>query len=150
MNQDPSTNSVEEPVLFDTTNAYVDKLTLELLLNKTHYQKYLAKTDPQLYAEQQEFLGSCSRFRRQIVDMTARLLDDPKCSQYNSEVCDAFNKYAQTLIRYLEIKEMSDNAQKLFDSDSAEEDDMLFHESMNRPVSRQNRRGTLDAFVLRR
>jgi len=153
-------NTIEENTV-DPTNAYVDKLTLELLLNKTHYQKYLAKSDPQIYAEQQEFLESCSRFRRLIIDMTARLLENPKNPQYNGEVCDAFNKYAQVLIRYLEIKEMSDQAQSVFDSDGSDDADILFPESMNSVVHpknnskpnklhRSNRSSTLDDFILRK
>jgi hypothetical protein len=140
----------------DPTNSFVDKITLELLLNKTHYQKYLCKTDPQLYAEKQEFLESCSRFRRPIVDMTTRLLENPNCNNYSREVCDAFDKYAQVLIRYLEIKEMSDQAQSVFDND--DDDDTLFPESMNLITEKEsskkskpsNRSSTLDSFILRK
>jgi hypothetical protein len=132
-------------------NSFIDKISLEFLLNKTHYQKYLAKTDPQLYAEKQEFLESCSQYRRPIVDMTARLLDNPNHPHYSREVCDAFDKYAQTLIRYLEVKEKSDNAQKVFQLDDDDnEEDTLFPDTMNNPVVSRPKTGTLDSFILRR
>jgi hypothetical protein len=145
-------------------NSFIDKISLEFLLNKTHYHKYLAKTDPQLYAEQQDFLESCSHYRRPILDMTAGLLENPKSTQYSREVCDAFDKYAQTLIRYLEVKERSDNAQKVFQLHDDDDDETLFPESMNHVVSSNptapkhsktgtktsTKTGTLDAFVLRK
>lgn len=130
-------------------NSFIDKISLQFLLNKTHYQKYLAKTDPQLYAEKQEFLESCSQYRRPIVDMTARLLDNPNCQHYSTEVCDAFDKYAQTLIRYLEVKEKSDSIQKNFDSDGSDED-MLFPDDSISKKPLQKSPHTLDAFVLRK
>jgi len=153
---DESSNSFEEAKPepdphVHPVNSFIDKMSLQFLLNKTHYQKYLAKTDPQLYAEKQDFLESCSRYRRPIVDMTDQLLDNPDCPHYSREVCDAFDKYAQTLIRYLEVKERSDNAQKAFHLDDADEDDTLFPETMNNTVvSTTAKTGTLDSFILRR
>lgn len=155
-NTDVSPDFVEEPHIYPV-NSFIDKMSLEFLLNKTHYQKYLAKTDPQLYAEQQEFLESCSQYRRPILDMTARLLENPKSTQYSREVCDAFDKYAQTMIRYLEVKEKSDSVQKIFNmDDDSDDNETLFPESMNHVVSsnspapKHSRTGTLDAFVLRK
>jgi hypothetical protein len=107
--------------------SYIDKLSMELLLNKTQYQKYLVKTDPQKYAEYQEFVENCHRLRRPIVDITARLLDNPKRNTYSEDVSEAFQKYAQILIRYLDIKEMTEQAEDLDGSD----EDMMFPASMN-------------------
>lgn len=114
-----------------STPSYIDQLSMEFLLNKTQYQKYLVKTDPQKFAEYQEFVEQCHRLRRPIVDMTARLLDNPKRTTYSQEVSDAFQKYAQVLIRYLEIKEMTEQ----IDEDNSREgsdEDTMFPESMNR------------------
>ena len=157
--EDSSNNDMEdmkeipEPHIHPV-NSFIDKMSLQFLLNKTHYQKYLAKTDPQLYAEKQEFLESCSQYRRSIVDMTARLLDNPNYQYYSTEVCDAFDKYAQTLIRYLEVKERSDSIQKNFDSDGSDED-MLFPDD-SRPNPNPSQKplhkssNTLDGFVSRK
>jgi len=156
---DPSHNEMPEKpephVHVCEVNSFIDKISLEFLLNKTHYQKYLAKTDPQLYAEKQEFLESCSQYRRPIVDMTAKLLDNPDYPHYSREVCDAFDKYAQTLIRYLEVKEKSDSIQKNFDSDDGSDEDMLFPDDsrpnpnpLQKPLHKSS--NTLDGFVLRK
>jgi hypothetical protein len=84
----------------------IDKLTMELLLNKTHYAKYLSKTDPQKHSEYQEFLGKLSTYREDILTMTETLLVNPK-KMYTNEVGQAFDNYVQTLIKYLEIEEMN-------------------------------------------
>lgn len=87
-------------------NPSIDKLTMELLLNKTHYAKYLSKTDPQKHNEYQEFLGKLSTYREDILTMTETLLCNPK-KMYTNEVGQAFDNYVQTLIKYLEIEEMN-------------------------------------------
>lgn len=87
-------------------NPSIDKLTMELLLNKTHYAKYLSKTDPQRHSEYQEFLGKLSTYREDILTMTETLLCNPK-KMYTNEVGEAFDNYVQVLIKYLEIEEMN-------------------------------------------
>ena len=133
------------------TNKAIDKITLELLLNKTHYAKYLAKTDPQLFAEYQEFLESCNHFHNPIVEITTQLLNNPKETQYGQSVSDAFDRYAKTLIRYLEVKEMSDNVQdSLFDRD---DEDTLFPEekmSSNKPSFSSSSNNKINHFFIPR
>jgi heptaprenylglyceryl phosphate synthase len=97
-------NYIEEPKA--SQNPSIDKLTMELLLNKTHYAKYLSKTDPQKHSEYQEFLGKLSTYREDILTMTETLLCNPK-KMYTNEVGQAFDNYVQTLIKYLEIEEMN-------------------------------------------
>jgi hypothetical protein len=94
-------DSHEEEVF--SPHASIDKLTLELLLNKTHYQKYLFKTDPQRHAEYNEFLDKLAYFRDDILHMTTELLDNPK-KMYTNEVGDAFDSYVKSLVKYLEIE----------------------------------------------
>jgi len=129
------------------SNAYVDKVTLELLLNRTNYQKYLSKSDPQKHSDYQEFLYKKTEFRDEILEMTTELLDNPK-KMYTNEVGDAFDQYVQTLIKYLEIErantEPNDN-----------DDDVLFPAQTSqpkKPVSKYDRKSryTMDAFVQKR
>ena len=116
------------------TQKSIDQLTMELLLNKTQYHKYLAKTDAQKHAEYCEFLEGCSQYRKEIIDITVDLLDENKnknknkeSNKYSQEVQQAFDEYAKTVIRYLEIQE-SVNSQYKEDDD----EDMMFPPSMNR------------------
>lgn len=112
-----NSDSDTEPSMYNTnapnsSNAFVDKITLELLLNKTNYQKYLSKSEPQKFAEYQEFLDNCNKHKRQIINITCGLINNPannnKCS---TEVANAFETYAKILIRYLEMKEMTESIQ---------------------------------------
>jgi hypothetical protein len=114
-------------------NKYIDDLTIQLLLNKTNYAKYLSKTDTQKYEEHQQFVLDCEQYRNPILDMTKHMMRDPTLS-YSSEVSDAFNQYARIIIRYLEVKERSDEQQKENGHGcSDEEEDVLFPSTMNEP-----------------
>jgi len=107
-------------------NSAIDKLTMELLLNKTHYQKYLSKTDPQKHAEYREFLDKLMHFRDPILQMTTELLDNPK-KMYTNEVADAFDSYVKVLVKYLEIEQQNKGD---------DDDDMMFGEMSNDSSSR--------------
>lgn len=129
------------------SNPYIDKLTMELLLNKTNYQKYLSKTDPQKHAEHQEFLSKITDFRDGILEMTTELLDNPK-KMYTNEVGEAFDQYVQTLIKYLEIEKA--NA-----ANSEDDADVMFPEptiKKSNPSGRHDRKSryTMDAFITRK
>ncbi len=110
-------------------NPSIDKLTMELLLNKTHYAKYLSKTDPQKHNEYQEFLGKLSTYREDILSMTETLLVNPK-KMYTNEVGQAFDNYVHTLIKYLEIEEMNKESEN-----GNDDPDTLFAPTlMNKPA----------------
>jgi heptaprenylglyceryl phosphate synthase len=122
-------------------NPSIDKLTMELLLNKTHYAKYLSKTDPQRHNEYQEFLGKLSTYREDILTMTETLLINPK-KMYTNEVGQAFDNYVQTLIKYLEIEEMNKEA------DNGDPDTLFAPTLMNKPAPKFES-GKFKAFVPR-
>ncbi len=146
-------------------NKYIDELTMKLLLNKTNYAKYLSKTDTQKFEEQQQFILDCEKYQRPVLDMTKHMLRDSTIS-YSTEVSDAFQQYARIVIRYLEIKERSEEMQKDFAHEgSDEDDDVLFPASMNEPpnplrtqvkphmqqipMKKTGRRITMDNFIPR-
>lgn len=122
-------------------NPSIDKLTMELLLNKTHYAKYLSKTDPQKHNEYQEFLGKLSTYREDILTMTETLLVNPK-KMYTNEVGQAFDNYVQTLIKYLEIEEMNK------ESGNDDPDTLFAPTLMNKPAPKFES-GKFKAFVPR-
>jgi hypothetical protein len=98
-------------------NPYIDKITLELLLNKSAYQKYLSKTDPEKHNEYQEFIKKMKGFRSNILEITENLIDHQK-NQYTNEVSDAFDNYMRAVIKYLEIE--------LANQQNDDDDDILF------------------------
>lgn len=122
-------NNEDEHVNENKTQKSIDQLTMELLLNKTQYHKYLAKTDAKKHAEYCEFLEGCSQYRKEIIDITVNLLDNNNKSkeikQYSQDVQDAFDEYAKTVVRFLEVQQSVD----VHDNDN-EDEDMMFPPSM--------------------
>jgi hypothetical protein len=101
-------------------NAEIDKLTLELLINKNQYNKYLSKTDPHKYQEHQEHLTKIRKYKGRIMAMTSDLLDDPNC-QINNEINEQMDVFVRCCIRYLEIQDRW-HGESPFNQSSADED----------------------------
>ena len=59
-------------------NKFVDKLTLELLMNKNHYQRYISQSNPKRYTEIQEYHKNIELYREQIDSLTNSMLNDPQ------------------------------------------------------------------------
>ena len=98
----------------------IDKLTLELLTNKTQYKKYLAKEEPIGYQKQQEYLGKIKKYRSKILSLSKEFLENPEKS-FNTEMNEMFKIYAQTVIKYIEMREIE--RENLFNKDDFEEND---------------------------
>lgn len=113
-------NETEDNIELPTKNEYIDKLTLELLLNKNHYNKYLSTTDPKKYDEYKAFKSKLRKYSIDIVDITSQLIENPK-KQYSCDIEETFNAYVKSIFKYYEIKELEKSNQ--FEDD---EDDILF------------------------
>jgi hypothetical protein len=105
----------------------IDKLTLELLTNKTQYKKYLAKEDPQGSQKQQDYLGKIKKYRSKILTLSKEFLENPE-KLFNNEMNEMFKIYAKTAIKYIEMREVE--RENLFNKDDFEEeeedDEILF------------------------
>jgi len=88
-----------------TAQHQVDKLTLELFMNKQQYRKFIAKTDPQKHAENEERIKELTKYSVDILSMTQQFLENPDLC-ITTEVRDVFDKYTQTLIRHFKMKEV--------------------------------------------
>ena len=101
-------------------NAEIDKLTLELLLNKNHYSKYLSKNDPKKYDEFREFKAKLRKYSIDIVDITSQLIENPK-KPFSTDIEDSFLTYVKSIFRHLELKKMENSS-----SHNEDDDDVLF------------------------
>ena len=105
----------------------IDKVTLEYLMNKTQYKKYVSKTNPTKHIQNEIYLNKVYNYKTQILEMTKDLLKNPE-SQITLDVNESFENYMKTLIRYFETKEMekSDN-DTMFEKidDSLNKDDIV-------------------------
>jgi arginine deiminase len=111
----------------------IDKLTLELLTNKTHYKRFLEKEHPHKYKEHQEYLEKIRNYKSKILNLSKEFLENPEKS-FNSEVDEIFKIFSKTIIRYIELKEIerenlyhknenNDKEDILFDSDYMNEEE---------------------------
>ena len=84
---------------------YIDKITLEFLINKTHYNKILSIKDPKKFEELQAYIKKVEKHSDAIMSITEEYCTDPK-KQRTTEMDEAFTNYVKTCIKYLEMKEL--------------------------------------------
>lgn len=101
---DPTELPIQEPM-----NS-IDKLTLELLINKSQYKKYVQKNDPAKYSENQMYLGKMDRYRYKIEQMFSSLLENPD-QQITTDINRDFTYFVKTCIQYFELKDMENMAE---------------------------------------
>jgi transcription elongation factor GreA-like protein len=94
----------------------IDKLTLELLMNKTTRQKYVEKTYPVLHEQEKTFKEKLEFFSKRILDITKSYLEDPD-KQITLDMNHAFYEYANRCIEHFEDVDvnMNDGEIILFD-----------------------------------
>jgi len=138
----------QNPEISPSDNKFIDELTMKLLTNQTNYAKYLYKNDSEKYEEQQQFIMDCNDFYHQIMNITKELCKQ-KENSYGSDVNQAFNNYARIVIRYLEVKQKSDEQQKEYHDDLIEEQfpDSIEDEDKLNDYILHPKKGTMDMFV---
>jgi hypothetical protein len=122
----------EEP---EVKNEYIDKLTLELFMNRNNYNKYLAKTDPKKFDSQREYKMKLKKYMVEIIDITSELIENPE-NPPNGEIGSIFIDYSKSIMKFLEMKELEQsNSFYTSDNNKQEEETMFDPEKMdeNRP-----------------
>jgi hypothetical protein len=117
-------------------NKDIDKLTLELFMNKGMYNKYIQKTDPKAHEEKVIYVAKLLKYRRRILEMTETLIGDPD-ALITTDVNSGFTDYAKELIKYFDMKSIEGMRTKKYGSEEgeAEEDgDILFSNMEYMPV----------------
>lgn len=94
-----------EPKTSKSTSEYIDKITLELLINKNQYNKYIASVDPEKHKKITEFSDKLAKYSEQILSLTEQYCSNPK-TQKTTEMDETFVTYAKTCFRYFEMKEL--------------------------------------------
>jgi hypothetical protein len=119
-------NSEEEHESQQSTSI-IEQITMECMMNKKHYRKYLAKTDISRFQELQEKINRIEQERDEISEMTQEMLNDIiKCcgesSKYNTKIQSTFDAYLNACMEYI------NNKPSPFNED--EDEDMLFPSSI--------------------
>lgn len=100
----------------------IDKLTLELLMNKNTYNRYIEKTDPNKHKEEQEIRRKITKYKSRIIQMTLKYLDDANF-QVNNELNNMFSEYSKTFVKYFEKNDLEISC---FYNDTNDKEDMMF------------------------
>lgn len=101
-------------------SAFVDKITMEYMMNRNHYKKYLAKTNTILYQEVQEKMKNVHTCSDDIKEMVDTLLEDyvahGNFTKYNTEVIQSFEEFMTICMRYIDEnpKDDDDDSDVLF------------------------------------
>lgn len=121
-------------------NKSIDKLTMELMMNKAHYKKYLAKTNPEKFIETQEHINKIVKYKHRISNLMNELLEDSCKSnisaKYTNDINDSFDQFMRTCMKYFELKELEQNSGGGGKNDE-EDDEILFGEMSDEPVVNQ-------------
>jgi len=83
----------------------IDKMTMELLMNKRKYNKYISKNDPEKYNKQQQEFARIRKYASRILSLTEDLLNDPDM-EVQSDVNHSFLDYVKTCNYHFETKDM--------------------------------------------
>lgn len=133
---------VNSPTLSSTafTQSSIDKLTMELMMNKSHYKKYLLNRDPQKYQEVQEHTNKIRKYSNQLESLFAELLTDSMKSnvpeKHTRAVNDSFQEYIKTCIQHFEIKDLEQGSTtEAVDTDVMFEPSTLDHTISNTVTS---------------
>jgi len=84
------------------SNVFVDKVTLELLMNKNHYNRYLSQSDPRKHQEHLAHLAKINKYSNMILKTTSEFVENPD-KQVTTEINEAFDFYVRTLIKHFEL-----------------------------------------------
>lgn len=115
----------------ETHNEFIDNITLELLMNKGQYNKYISKEHPEKYEKVKEFQGKLYKYKYDIIDLTKELLENPE-KEITNEVNDIFQAYAKKLIHFFEMKELETG--NLFTPRPYNNDDDMMFEKIDEPT----------------
>ena len=90
------------------SNEYVDKITLELLMNKPHYNKYLETTNPQMFEKKQAHIAEVKKYKSLIMDIIEGEFNHHKMNnvpERTKEISESFNDLIKHCIKYIKSKE---------------------------------------------
>lgn len=113
------TSSISVP---PNKSAFVDKITMEYMMNRNHYKKYLAKTNTVLYQEVQEKMTNVRACSDDIKEMVDTLLEDyvahGSFTKHNTDVNQSFEEFMTICMRYIKENPKEDS--------DCEDTDVLF------------------------
>jgi hypothetical protein len=123
----------------------IDRLTLELLVNKGQYRKYLEKSNPAEYDKKREFYSRFQKYKGHIERLMFELLNDYSVSGNsphlgNVEIQDVFGALVQKCVGFFNSAEETERT--YYKNSQPEEEDTMFGE-MDEPIETNEGTATL-------
>lgn len=87
------------------SNTFVDKITLELLVNKSQYHKLVSKNNPEEFQQIQSHYSEIDEYKDVILELTEELLNN-RYKNVSTEVNDLFDGYVKAVINHYKMKEI--------------------------------------------
>ena len=104
-------------------NSYIDDITLQLISNKSQYNKYLNINNPERNNELQEYYQSIKAHKQDILQILKGYIDDPE-EQISVDMNNALEMFVKSCLKHFELKQAeSSNA---FYKDDDDDENMLF------------------------
>ena len=125
-------DTIADPPISEMDNLrqkQIDRMTLELLVNKSHYRKYLEKTDPAEYEKKQERYDRFDKYRGRIGNMFKEMLNDYSVSGTsphlgNVDLQELFAAFVDKSVYYFETREFEQSPVGV--CDDVDDDEVLF------------------------
>ena len=107
----------------------IDQLTLELLMNKRQYRKYLEKTNPDEYEKRREGYDRFLKYKSKTSQLMNELLNEYSISGNsehlgNLDIQDSFHQFLQNCIHFFETKDFENTDH--FGKEKEDPDDVIF------------------------
>ena len=89
-------------------NEFVDKITMELLMSKTKYNKYLESKDPENYEKKMLYKNEVSKYRTVIQDIFNEEINNisTETNGRSTEMKHSFDNFLKECIKYIKMKEL--------------------------------------------
>jgi hypothetical protein len=104
---------------------YIDKFTLECLMNKSQYSRYLSKTDPKKYEERTEYYEKIAKYREPILKEFEKMMDNDE-EHSKTEVTERFHDLIHSFIDYFDNKSLEEGPDFQYEKYGEEDEDVLF------------------------
>ena len=83
----------------------IDKITMELMMNRTHYKKYLLKKDPIKYKENQEYILKIQKYENKFANSISNINNQSNSSHNNNNNNNNCNTIRASKVMSAEQKE---------------------------------------------
>lgn len=106
-------------------NSEINSLSMELLVNKSQYNKILFKLNPSKFKERQKYYDNINQYKTKIQSIFTTLLDEPN-KTITREINSSFDSFILTCIKHLEISKIHETREFGNERDEGKDDDVLF------------------------